>query len=68
VWNRKLDEKTNYLETLTYEQDSETIEKLLATNVKLYTDYEAILKRIEQESSGVTQGGGEESLSDKGEI
>ena len=66
VWNRKLDEKTAYLETLTYEEDSETIEKLLQSNIKLYADYEAILKRIEQESTGKVQGDAEESLREKG--
>ncbi len=68
VWNRKLDEKTAYLETLTYEDDADIIEKLLISNKKLYDDYEAILKRIEQESQGKAQGGAEESLSEKGEI
>jgi len=68
VWNRKLDEKTNYLETLTYETDSEIIEKLLASNKKLYDDYEAISKRMEQEQSGVVKGGAEESLSEQGTI
>jgi len=68
VWNRKLDEKTAYLETLTYEDNAEDIEKLLQTNKKLYDDYESILKRIEQETSGKTQGGAEESLAEKKEI
>lgn len=68
VWNRKLDEKTAYLETLKYENDSLKIESLLKTNKTLYDDYEAIQKRIAQETQGVTQGGSEESLSEKGEI
>lgn len=67
VWNRKLDEKTAYLETLTYEDNADQIEKLLSTNDKLFKDYESILKRIEQESSGKVQGDAEESLREKGQ-
>ena len=68
MWNRKMDEKTGYLETLTYENDWEVIEKLLSSNSKLYDEYERVVKKLEQESEGKLQGDVEESITEKGEI
>jgi hypothetical protein len=69
IWNRKMDEKTVYLDTLTYEEDSEVIEKLLISNAKLYVELERINKQLEkEESDGVAHGGREESASERGLI
>tara|TARA_R100001463_G_scaffold108548_2_gene163089 strand:+ start:2997 stop:3518 length:522 start_codon:yes stop_codon:yes gene_type:complete len=69
VWNKKMDEKTLYLDTLTYEDNADTIEGLLKTNVKLFEDYERLLKLVDKENNeGSTKGGAEESASEKGLI
>ena len=67
--NKKMDEKTLYLDTLTYEDNADTIEGLLKTNVKLFDDYERLLKLVDKENNeGSTKGGAEESASEKGLI
>tara|TARA_Y100001963_G_C6704690_1_gene411321 strand:- start:186 stop:710 length:525 start_codon:yes stop_codon:yes gene_type:complete len=69
IWSRKMDEKTKYLDSLSYEEDAETIEKLLTSNAKLYTELERITKQLEkEESEGVAKGGREESAGEKGLI
>lgn len=69
IWKRKMDEKTEYLDSLSYEEDSETIEKLLISNAKLYVELERISKQLEkEESDGYTKGGAEESMTEKGLI
>ena len=69
VWKKKMDEKSAFLDSLTYEEDSELIEKLLATNVKLFTDYDRLLKMVEKEKDeGSTKGGAIESASETGLI
>jgi len=69
VWNKKMDEKTLYLDVLTYEDNADTIEGLLKTNVKLFEDYERLLKLVDKENNeGATKGGAEESASEKGLI
>jgi len=69
VWKKKMDEKSIFLDSLTYEEDSELIEKLLATNVKLFTDYDRLLKMVEKEKDdGATKGGAVESAAESGLI
>jgi|TARA_A100001011_G_C14314163_1_gene847102 hypothetical protein len=69
VWNKKMDEKTIYLDTLTYEENADTIEGLLKTNVKLFEDLERLLRLVDKEKNeGATKGGAEESASEKGLI
>jgi hypothetical protein len=69
VWNKKMDEKTIYLDTLTYEENADTIEGLLKTNVKLFEDFERLLRLVDREKNeGATKGGAEESASEKGLI
>jgi len=69
IWKKKMDEKSIFLDSLTYEEDFETIEKLLATNVKLFTDYDRLLKMVEKEKDdGATKGGAVESASESGLI
>jgi len=69
VWKQKMDEKSIYLAELTYEEDSATIEKLLSTNIKLFEDYERLLRMVEKEKDeGATKGGAVESASETGLI
>jgi len=69
IWNKKMDEKGMYLDTLTYEEHADTIEGLLKTNVKLFEDYERLLKLVDKETKeGATKGGAEESAAEKGLI
>jgi hypothetical protein len=69
-WKRLINEKTIFLRTLTYDAaNADTIEKLLSSNSKLYKEYDDIMTRLSQESSGGTmKSGSMESLSEKGEI
>ena len=69
IWNKKMDQKGIYLDTLTYEENADTIEGLLKTNVKLFEDYERLLKLVDKETKeGATKGGAEESAAEKGLI
>lgn len=69
LWNRFMDEKTEYMNTLNYQQHGEIIEKLLLTNSKLIDEYEKISERLEKEGNqGVAKGGAEESASEKGMV
>lgn len=69
-WERFLNEKTEFMQTLKYDSDTaELIEKLLLSNSKLYKEYEDIMTRLSQETDGgMMMGGSMESLSEKGEI
>ena len=66
-WNRMLDEKTDFIKTMKYDEDTcELYEKLITSNTKLYAEYDRISKTLEQEGEeGITKGGGEESASEK---
>jgi|TARA_R110002012_G_scaffold100312_1_gene238935 hypothetical protein len=69
VWKKKMDEKSLYLDMLTYEENADTIEGLLKTNVKLFEDYERLVKMVEKEKDdGATKGGAVESASETGLI
>ena len=69
IWEQKMDEKSIYLAELTYEEDATVIEKLLSTNVKLFEDYERLIKMVEKEKDdGTTKGGTVESASEIGLI
>jgi hypothetical protein len=69
VWKKKMDEKSVYLDSLTYEEDAKTIEELLKTNVKLFEDYDRLIKMVEKEKDdGATKGGAVESASETGLI
>lgn len=66
-WNRLLDEKSDFIKTIKYTEDTyDMLEKMLASNTKLYAEYDRISKTLEQEGEeGITKGGGEESASEK---
>lgn len=70
MWNKKMDEKTAFLDSVSYDLNTfEAIEKMWATNSKLYKEYETIMKDLSKENNeGSVRGGKEASLSDKGEI
>ena len=70
IWNTKLDEKTSLLEKMVYSvENAEFLEKLLASNSKLYSELERISEQLVKEGEfGIVKGGSEESISEKGEI
>lgn len=70
IWEQKLDEKTELMSVTTYDLDNaEMLEKLLASNSKLFTELERIKEQLEREDDGgKTQGGSEESAVEKGLI
>lgn len=70
IWEQKLDEKTELMAVTTYDLDNaEILEKLLASNSKLFAELERIKEQLEREDdSGIVQGGAEESASEKGDI
>jgi hypothetical protein len=69
-WERFINEKTEFLETLKYDKEnSGLIEKLLLSNSDLYEEYEDIMARLSQEEDGGTmKGGSMESASERGDI
>ncbi len=70
IWSKKLDEKTELLSRITYnESNSELIEKLLISNTKLFGELQRISEALVKEGEdGIVKGGSEESISEKGEI
>ncbi len=70
LWERFMQEKNEYMSKLTYTKSTakEITEELLS-NKKLFEEYERLSSLIGQEDgTGRPQGGGEESLSEKGDI
>lgn len=67
IWNEKMDEKTKFLSSLKYNIGTfENIEKMLSSNVKLYSELERIQLSLEKEGGDMkTKGNWEESLSEK---
>ncbi len=63
-WNRILDEKSKYLETIEYSSNTYAIiEKMLASNTDLYEELQRITAAIEMEEAGSTvKGGAKKSL------
>lgn len=69
LWSKLMDQKTEYLQTLTYSNDADIIEKLLTSNSKLYSELERISEQLEKEGSeGEIAGGAMESASEKGDL
>lgn len=66
----KLDEKSDFLRTVKYSEDTyEMIEKMLASNAKLYNELARLEASLDSdEEEGIVKGGTVESLSEKGEI
>jgi hypothetical protein len=69
-WERLMNEKDQWLQTLSFDGNTaDEIEKRLLSNVKLYEAYEQIMAKLSKENdAGIMMGGGQESLSEKGEI
>jgi hypothetical protein len=69
-WNEFMDQKTEFLNTLTYTADSaDMIEKLLLSNSKLYGELQRLEDMLVKDGEeGTVKGGTLESLSEKGEI
>ena len=69
-WSRIMDEKTDLMRSMKYNLANwETIEKMLASNSKLYSELERIQSMLDKEGvSDRAKGGSEESLAEKGEL
>ncbi len=70
-WGRIMDEKTEFLSGIKYDASTyDMIEKMLASNGKLYSEYERIMVIVTKEQiiGDKTRGGSEESLLEKGEL
>jgi len=69
IWNLKMDEKSAFMEITPYDEHNfEVLEKMMASNAKIYSDLEMITKKIATEDDTITRGGAQESLTDKGLI
>lgn len=63
---RKLDERTEYLDGLSYKDDSSKIETLLKTSSAIYDELDKIKQKVEQEeAAGKVKGGAHTSLVDE---
>ena len=69
-WNRIMDEKSELLRSLKYTTETwEMLEKMLASNTKLYDELNRISESLQKEGQeGVVKGGSVESAAEKGEI
>lgn len=69
LWDTFMDEKTEYLKGLKFKDNSEEIEKLLLSNIKLFEGLDKIKQSIDKEGdSGSVRGGATESASERGDI
>jgi len=69
LWERILQEKSLYMETLNYAEHGMELEKMLKTNGDLYSELTRLNKMLaEEEGAGHVKGGAHESLSETGEI
>jgi hypothetical protein len=69
LWTRFMDEKSEFMSTLSYKNNWEEIEKMLLSNSKLYSELERISEQLEKEGAeGDVKGGAEESASEQGLI
>lgn len=63
TWKTKMEEKDEFLKTLSYEDSHDIIEKLLLSNEKLYDSLERIEKKLmESKATGHIKGGGRRSF------
>lgn len=66
IWMDKLEGMTDYLDSLSYEEDDDKILKIFEKSEKIWNSYEKIeAKMIEHESKNSVFGGGEESIREK---
>jgi len=69
IWTRLMDEKSEYMSTLSYKDNWEEIEKMLLSNSKLYMELARISEQLEKEGiEGEVKGNAEESDSERGDI
>lgn len=69
IWDKMMDEKTEFMSTLNYRENGDLIEKLLTTNSNLFKEFDRIKKQLSDESlDGRVKGGIEESANEKGLI
>lgn len=69
LWTRLMDEKSEYMNTLSYKNNWEEVEKMLLSNSKLYSELERISEQLEKEGAeGLVKGNAEESASEAGDI
>ena len=70
-WNRIMDEKTKFISTQSYSKDTyRMLEEMLASNSKLFDEYERIEQILMKENivGDKTRGGSEESLLEKSKL
>ncbi len=69
-WEKKLEERTEFIQSLKYDSSTyEMLDKLMTASDKLWTSYVKILKDLDaDDNDGQTVAGSEESLSEKGII
>lgn len=69
VWKNKLNEKTNFLESTPYNEETwEMLDKMQSNFVQAYKQYDIIMKDINKDKEQSGQADSELSLSDKGLI
>lgn len=67
-WEMKLEERANFIASLSYTADTfELLDKMMSASSKMWEQYLKCLKDVEAEQ-GITMGGAQESLSEKGLI
>lgn len=66
IWMDKLEGMTDYLDSLTYENDDDKILKIFEKSEKIWNSYEKIeAKMVEHQNKDSVFGGGEESIREK---
>ena len=68
-WEKKLEERDEFIRTLNYSQETyEILDKMMAATSKMWDNYQQVRKKVEEESASRVLGDTELSLSDKGII
>jgi len=68
-WEKKLEERDEFIRTLSYSQETyEILDKMMAATSKMWDNYQQVKKKAEEESDSRVLGDTELSLSDKGII
>jgi len=68
-WLSKLEQRTEFIASIKYDVDTaEMLDSLLKSTEPIWKGYEATKKRLQDSGAGITKGGAEESISEKGLI
>lgn len=68
-WERKLEERDEFIHSKPYDEDTyEMLDKMMASTAKMWEQYLSIRKKAIQEEEAQTEGDSELSLSEKGII